>query len=254
MSGKTVTLAQGSGSSTISAASGPSSATGVVTFTVKDTKAEAVTYTATDTTDSITLAQTAKVTFTAGAVSPTVSTVVATPTSVPANGSITLTITVTLLDTNGNPVSGKTVTLAQGSGSSIISAASGPSNVLGAVTFTVKDTKAEAVTYTATDTTDTITITQTATVTFIMVSPTLSTVVASPTSVVADGSTTFDGHGHAAGYERQSGERQGGNVNGGQRQLDDLGRQWPVQCDRRSDLYGEGHESRDSHLHGERHN
>ncbi len=190
VSGKTVTLAQGSGSSTISAASGPSSATGVVTFTVKDTKAEAVTYTATDTTDSITLAQTAKVTFTAGAVSPTVSTVVATPTSVPANGSITLTITVTLLDTNGNPVSGKTVTLAQGSGSSIISAASGPSNVLGAVTFTVKDTKAEAVTYTATDTTDTITITQTATVTFIMVSPTLSTVVASPTSVVADGSTT----------------------------------------------------------------
>src|SRR2546427_5429068 len=75
-------------------------------------------------------------------------------------------MTVTLKNGNTHPVSGKTATLAQGAGSWTISAASGPSAASGVVTFTVKDTKAEAVTYTATDTTDSITITPTATVTF----------------------------------------------------------------------------------------
>jgi len=46
---------------------------------------------------------------------------------------------VTLLDGNSNPVSGKTVTLGQGTGSSTISVASGASNASGVVTFTVKD-------------------------------------------------------------------------------------------------------------------
>jgi MSHA biogenesis protein MshQ len=100
------------------------------------------------------------------AISASNSTVVASPTSVPADGTTTSTITVTLKDGAGNPVSGKTVTLAAGSGSSTISPASGPSNASGVVTFTVKDSVAESVTYTATDTTDGIAITQTATVTF----------------------------------------------------------------------------------------
>src|SRR5437879_13200467 len=95
------------------------------TFTVKDTKAEAVTYTATDTTDSVTITQTATVTFTAGAVNATHSTVGATPATVVADGTTTSTITVTLKDVNDNPVSGQTVTLAQGTGRSTISGASG---------------------------------------------------------------------------------------------------------------------------------
>src|SRR3989442_13481251 len=94
------------------------------------------------------------------------STVSASPTPVVADGTTTSTITVTLKDANNHPVSGKTVTLAQGTGSSTISAASGASNASGVVIFTVKDTKAEAVTYTARDTTDSVTITQTATVAF----------------------------------------------------------------------------------------
>jgi MBG domain (YGX type)/YDG domain/Bacterial Ig-like domain (group 3)/Invasin, domain 3/Kelch motif len=66
--GRTVTLGQGSGHSTISPASGITNSSGVVTFTVKDTTAEAVTYTATDTTDSnLVITQTAAVTFTPGA-------------------------------------------------------------------------------------------------------------------------------------------------------------------------------------------
>jgi 5-hydroxyisourate hydrolase-like protein (transthyretin family) len=104
--------------------------------------------------------------ITAGAVSASLSTVSANPTSVIADNSTTSTITVTLLDANSNPVSGKTVTLAQGSGTSTISAASGPSSATGVVTFTVKASTAQSVTYTATDSTDGVTISQTAAVTF----------------------------------------------------------------------------------------
>lgn len=167
--GKTVTLSAGSGSSTISAASGPSNASGVVNFTVKDAVAEAVTYTATDISDSVIVTQTANVNFLAP--SATTSTVVASPVSVAADGSTTSTITVTLLTSAGAPVAGKTVTLTAGSGSSIISVASGPSNASGVVSFTVKDLVVEAVTYTARDTTDGVTVTQTATVTFTMLGP-----------------------------------------------------------------------------------
>ena len=65
IAGKTVTLAKGSGSSTITTVSGVTNGSGVATFTVKDTVAEATTYTATDTTDTVTVTQTATVTFTA---------------------------------------------------------------------------------------------------------------------------------------------------------------------------------------------
>ncbi|MDA1117490.1 MAG: hypothetical protein O2979_05700 [Proteobacteria bacterium] len=51
------------------------------------------------------------------------STVSAAPGSVPANGVTTATITVTLRSFCGTPVSGKTITLGQGAGSSIISPA-----------------------------------------------------------------------------------------------------------------------------------
>ncbi len=191
VSGKTVTLAQtGGGHSTISAASGTSSASGVVTFTVKDTHTEALTYTATDSSDSLTVTQTAVVTFTPGPVTAAQSTVSASPTSVTANGASVSTVTVTLLDANSNPVSGKTVTLAQsGGGHSTISAASGTSSASGVVTFTVKDTHTEALTYTATDSSDSLTVTQTAVVTFTPgpVTAAQSTVSASPITVTANG-------------------------------------------------------------------
>ena len=61
-----MTLAKGGGSSTITTVSGVTNASGQATFTVKDTVAEATTYTATDTTDSIVVTQTATVTFTPG--------------------------------------------------------------------------------------------------------------------------------------------------------------------------------------------
>src|SRR5262249_3881489 len=144
-----------------------------------------------DFTDNITLTQTAVVTFTAGAVSAAASTVVANPTSVGADGT-TSTITVTLKDSNGNPVSGKTVTLTASAGNSVVTTVSGVTDSNGHATFTVSDHTIETITYTATDTTDNIAITQTASVSFTLVqtvSAANSTVVASPTSVVADGTS-----------------------------------------------------------------
>src|SRR5438034_7933984 len=96
VSGKAVSLTAGSGSSTITTVSGTSNGSGQATFTVKDATAQAVTYTAKDTTDSNLVIGTVTVTFTVGPVSPSTSTVVANPTSVVADGSSTSTITVTL--------------------------------------------------------------------------------------------------------------------------------------------------------------
>ena len=132
------------------------------------TKAESgVILTATRTSgDTLTAGNSSSFTVNAGAVTAAQSTVSVSATSVAADNHTTSTITVTLNDTYGNPVSGKTVTLAKSGGSSTISAASGSSGANGVVTFTVSDAVAETAAYTATDSTDSITITQTASVTF----------------------------------------------------------------------------------------
>jgi ubiquitin len=174
VSGKTVTLAKsaGPGAPTIS---GPSPATtdanGQTAFTVTSTTAGQDTFQATDTTDSnLVITQTAQVTFTVGAVDATHSTVLAVPLSVPADGTTTSTITVTLKDVHDNPVSGKTVTLAKSAGPGAPTI-SGPSpattDANGQTTFTVTSTTAGQDTFQATDTTDSNrVITQTAQVTF----------------------------------------------------------------------------------------
>lgn len=102
---------------------------------------------------------------TAGPVSTTKSTVVANPTTVAADNTTASAITVTLLDANGNPVSGKNVSLTAGGGSSTITVVSGTTNSGGQATFTVTNGTAESVTYTAKDTSDNLTI-GTVTVTF----------------------------------------------------------------------------------------
>jgi hypothetical protein len=101
--------------------------------------------------------------------------VAAAPASVPANGATTATITVTVRSPCGTPLSGKTVTLGQGGGSSIITPASAVTNASGVATFTVTNTTPQTVTYTATVTTDSVVITQTAAVTFTQITaPTVS--------------------------------------------------------------------------------
>ncbi len=185
---KSVTLSQGSGHSTIDfngspGSTAPTDGQGQAVFTVTDTTAESVTYTATDTTDSsLVVTQTAAVTFAAPVATPSRSSITAGSTSV-ASGAHT-TITVTLEDQGpvARPIAGKHIALSQGSGHSSIapvSTGSDTTNAQGQATFTVSDTTAETVTYTATDTSDSIALTgQSVSVTFgvLTVSPTDSTV------------------------------------------------------------------------------
>jgi len=161
----------GGAGGTVSPATTGSFTSGTITLNATLTKAGTlVTITATDHAGTKT-GTSNTFTVNSGAVTAAQSTVSASPTSVPRDGTTNSTITVTLKDANGNVVSGKTVTLAQaltggGTSHSTISAASGASDSNGVVTFTVHSLVAESVTYTATNTTDSITITQTAEVIF----------------------------------------------------------------------------------------
>ena len=193
--GKTVSLVSNRGlTDTITPASGSSNGSGVVTFTVKSTTAGAPVFTATDTSDSVTVTQTATVTFLSDVVSAANSTVAASPASVEADGSSTSTITVTLKNANNNPLAGKAVALAKtsGPGSPTITTLVGTTDGSGVATFTVKSTTAGADVFTATETEDSVVIAQTATVTFTAgaVTAGTSTVVASPATVPADGVAT----------------------------------------------------------------
>ena len=128
---------------------------GEISFDANDTTAESITYTATDTTDNVTVTQTATVTFLAGVPQVSQSSVQASPTSVPADGTSASTVTVTLQDHNQNPVPHVTVELIPLNGSSVIAPATGvATNAAGQATFKVTDTTSEVVRYRATDTTD----------------------------------------------------------------------------------------------------
>ncbi len=140
-----------SGGSVITTTNG----SGEIVFVTNDTAAESITYTATDTTDNVTVMQTQTVTFLAGVPQVSQSSVQANPTSVPADGKSASTVTVTLADHNQNPVPGITVALTGLNGSSVIAPASGvATNSAGQATFKVTDATSEVVRYRADDVTD----------------------------------------------------------------------------------------------------
>jgi hypothetical protein len=95
---------------------------GEASFQIKDTVAETIVLTATDTTASppVALTSSPMLTFTPGTPDGVQSTVAATPTAVPADGTTHATVTVTLKDHFGNAIQGDSITLDQ-SGSSTIS-------------------------------------------------------------------------------------------------------------------------------------
>lgn len=113
----------------------------------------------------------ASVDYIAGPVDPLRSTVTSQPNKVEANGISSSTITVTLLDSSGNPIHGKIVSLTANAGRSVISEPSGPSNADGIVTFTVRNTRIEKVKYSATNVTDGDVIYEKAVVSFISERP-----------------------------------------------------------------------------------
>ncbi len=155
ISGKSVALSANGGSSAkITPASGITSVNnGAVSFQVTDLIPEAVTLTAQDTTDHVTLPVPGSITF--GVPSAAAAGLDAFPATVSADGKISATITVTLKDSLGRPTPGKLVMLSQGSGKSVIK---GPNpaatNASGQMQFTVVDQIAETVTYSAMDITD----------------------------------------------------------------------------------------------------
>jgi hypothetical protein len=194
VSGQVVSVTQDTGaSSTITAVSATTNANGVATFTVTDTTAEQVTYTAKA--GSVTLASPATVTFGSLTVSGSASTVVALQSPAGIGVDAGTTVTVTLKTASGSPVEGRSVTLASPSLTATIQPTSGISGADGTVAFTVTDSAAESATFTATDATDSTQISQTATVVFQASqgptpSSTLSSLVITPSSVTADGLST----------------------------------------------------------------
>jgi pro-kumamolisin-like protein/Big-like domain-containing protein/outer membrane protein with beta-barrel domain len=109
--------------------------------------------------------------------------------AVPADGASQGGVLVTLLDSNGNTVSGKTVTLVASGGSATITPASAVTTVSnGAVAFTVTDLTTEALTFTATDTTDGVVL-PAVSLTFGVPPASSAGISANPPSVAADGAT-----------------------------------------------------------------
>lgn len=133
-----------------------------------------------------------QVEFLAGPVSATRSTVVATPATVGADGASPATVTVTLLDAQGNPVSGKEVSLTSDRGADdVITPATATSGASGTAIFTAVSERFGTATFTATDTTDGLALAQAAPVAFLgTVSPSRSTVVAASPTVLANGSAS----------------------------------------------------------------
>ena len=143
---------------------------------------------------------------TVGAVDPSVSAVLAflhngfqaagapAPSGEPADGASQSFVSVNLYDSNGNEVSGKTVTLTANAGShaTIVPprAISGINN--GAAAFTVTDLTPETLTLTAKDTTDGTTLTAAPTLPFVSPVATQAGLNAFPGTVIADGATQAD--------------------------------------------------------------
>lgn len=129
-------------------------------------------------------------------VSASQSTVSASPASVAADGSSVSVVTVTVKNSSGSPLSGKTVTLSSSRGATdTIAIVNGTTDASGKAYFQVRSNTVGGATFTAV-TGDGTVITQTATVTFTAVTPTLGPVSASrssayvtPASVTANNSS-----------------------------------------------------------------
>lgn len=100
-------------------------------------------------------------------------------------------VNVRLLDTNGNPVGGKTVTLAASPSSNVkITPSSAVSSTdSGVATFSLTDLTPETLTLTATDSSDGIALTQQPTINFAVAAAAVGTISASLNTNPADGTT-----------------------------------------------------------------
>lgn len=181
LSGVEVTFGA-SGSNNVLTAADTTDAGGVATARFTSTTAGARTITATAA--GVLLAQTATTTVNAAGVSASVSTVAASPTSIEATTESS-TITVTVLDAFGNPISGASVALSQPAGTSVTQPVD-TTNASGVITGSLTGTTVGSKTVTATVNGSTV-LTQTAEVTVTTggASASTSTVTALPTAISA---------------------------------------------------------------------
>jgi Big-like domain-containing protein len=198
VAGDTISLKALNGSSAITNVSPVTNADGNATFSATDATAEVVTFQATDVTlnNSVFTAE-AVVTFGNPPSPPPVPSfcsVVVTPSKVPADGTSAATVSVLLYDGNGDAVAGKTVTLDTSGGSSTVTAVNGTSDTTGSASFTVTDTTAQKVTYTADDTTDGVKLTDLSVPVDFTATSTTST-----TTTTTTGSTTSTTTGSSSG-------------------------------------------------------
>jgi hypothetical protein len=154
-----VTLHPSLRSSTVRAVDATTNAAGKATFLVSDRKTERVTYVAIDTTDGITLAGSAHVTFVAPAhVAVDRSIVTASlPTRSCGGSGPHATVTVTLIASDKGPVPGRTVTVAV-AGHASSAPVSATTSTSGLATFVIKDRSAEHVRASIRDLTDGVTL------------------------------------------------------------------------------------------------
>ena len=174
-----------------------SDANGQVTFNVSSDREQVVQFEATDETDTTTVTQQATVNFGANVTDSGNSTCGEDDGLAVADGFDTETITVTLLNSLGNPVYGHDVTLTVASASvdgSVVGVSGGstPTDVNGQVTYNVSSTVAQDVELRAADLTDFVVITQIANVTFASntTDPGEASVATDDGTCVADGVNT----------------------------------------------------------------
>lgn len=198
LAGHTVTLTADSGSASIAPIPVPGSTSppgvtdsgGVAEFAVSDPVVDTVTLTAADTTCGLTLAQTATVYFIASEANR--STVTISPVSTPADGP-SATLTVTLTNPDGTPISGHTVTVPAVAHATVTplaypGLAPGVTNASGQAQFAVSDNTVEIVTLVAYD--GTTELDEPATVSFTADEANQSTMSATATSLPALGAIT----------------------------------------------------------------
>jgi len=158
VSGKTVTLTPSSSTASVLPASATTDAGGSALFDVTDSTPEPVTFTVTDTTDSVTLNTQPEMTFTQPVATGGV--ITATPKTVTNDGTSQTTISVYLQNDLGRPAVGKTVSLSAGGSAQVtpVGSSPGPNEAVtdstGTATFTATDTAQETVQFTATDVSD----------------------------------------------------------------------------------------------------
>ncbi len=168
---------------------GITDANGVATATLASTRAEIKTLVATG--DGIPLTGSAQVSFVAGPVSPTVSTLTALPTTVTANDLATALVIVTLKDAQGNPVAGHEIDIQVSGVAATLTLPGTPvTDENGQLIGTIRSTAVGQAVLTADDITAGVVLAQQATVTFVA-GPTdadHSTIVVEPGTATADGS------------------------------------------------------------------